>query len=66
VFNLGLDLLVVVAGRRVVAEAFPALTTDFWQLVKVLVQNEASLQSPFNSNPPQLYLVSAPVSILFI
>ena len=45
---------------------FPALTIVGAQLVKVLVQNEASLQSPVNLNDPQVYLVSWSVSILLI
>ena len=45
---------------------FPALTIVGAQLVNVLVQNEASLQSPVNLNDPQVYLVSWSVSILLI
>lgn len=63
VFSLGDERRVVVAGRRVVADTRPALTIVGAQLVKVLVQNDASLQSPVNLNDPQVYFVSWSVSM---
>ena len=57
-------VLVVVVDPNL---AVPVLTTVLnLQVLKVLVQNEASLQSPLNSKGPHSYLMTCPLSTLFM